>query len=668
MDRLARSLFTSLLCACALCACALAGCGEPSCPAGSISVADRCEPVQDQACDDGELDDGGVCVSSRDSGISGRDDAGQGGSDASDRDTSVTESSDPPCEALDCGEHGACEVEGGVARCTCQEGYEGALCDACAEGLVLDDGACVAPCEAASAPDCGEHGACEAHSGEALCACEHPFAGETCAECAAGFALQADGTCAPDCGECGAHAFCNEALMTPACECAAGYAKEAAGCVWRGDGETGGIVDGALDDPSAWTVDFVTIEGGVARFDTPVINGECNLGAIEQIVRMPSRDEAEQLVLEIEARTPCASTNSESCPGFLVDVGESMVALTMAGGPSPVTAVLTTCLGDAAYVDEALLRIRPALTTNRGSLLLSCADAWPEIHRVGIRAASEGECPARGALLGTLDGSEGWTLRSGAVVSGGKVSITSADARAHTRVDVPAEGGLALRFTTTSPMQTSVMLDGYFFQPSLVDSDVSICLPDWTFGATHTIGFMPLFGSFDVTALRVERSAACASGAFDASFERGVGTGSWAPLGSTVTVSHVGSQAPNGTRVWSVVSTASSQVATVIRFPGYGDDSVSPAISAWMRVSESQPQGTPQGTLELRLPGTVDPLTMSTTSISGSSQHVCIDRLWRGQLSAIQAAASARQNGGTGTATLWVDNLGPGVLPKASCD
>lgn len=48
------------------------------------------------------------------------------------------------CENLDCGAHGTCVEDGGVARCNCDPGYTGTFCNLCAAGYHLDAGECVA--------------------------------------------------------------------------------------------------------------------------------------------------------------------------------------------------------------------------------------------------------------------------------------------------------------------------------------------------------------------------------------------------------------------------------------------------------------------------------------------------------------------------------------------
>ena len=47
------------------------------------------------------------------------------------------------CENLDCGVHGNCVEDGGVARCACDPGYTGTFCNQCAAGYHLEAGECV---------------------------------------------------------------------------------------------------------------------------------------------------------------------------------------------------------------------------------------------------------------------------------------------------------------------------------------------------------------------------------------------------------------------------------------------------------------------------------------------------------------------------------------------
>lgn len=269
------------------------------------------------------------------------------------------------------------------------------------DSVCADGSDCIDPCEAGSAPDCGSHGDCWSSDGVAACQCEHPYAGDTCDECEEGFSKRS-GVCEPDCGECGDHARCNATLTTPSCECVAGYADTGNGCTWLGDGLTGGVLDSELDDATAWALTNMSIGAGVATFENVIVGGACKLGALEQVVRMPSREDAEALVLEIEAMTTCASTDAKACPALLVDIGDTVTRLELAGGPSPVVRELAICLGEAAYQEQVTLRVRPGLATATGAL--TCSATWPTLQRIRMRSAVAGECPQPSNLLGDLRG------------------------------------------------------------------------------------------------------------------------------------------------------------------------------------------------------------------------------------------------------------------------
>lgn len=209
MDRLSTSIRNgfaqcarsmSIAALCALIAW-IAACGEASCPAGSISIDGRCEPATE--CPAGATEDGGVCVA--DSPSSMGDAASDDPEAGTDLDSSVTESTDPLCATFDCGDHGACQVERTVARCICDDGYQGAQCDGCVAGLVAQGDTCITPCDADNAPRCDEDRVCDDSSGRAICVCD-AAADDSCnaedcraATCDANETCVAGPTCMPTC-------------------------------------------------------------------------------------------------------------------------------------------------------------------------------------------------------------------------------------------------------------------------------------------------------------------------------------------------------------------------------------------------------------------------------------------------------------------------------------
>ncbi|MGC4119478.1 MAG: clostripain-related cysteine peptidase [Myxococcales bacterium] len=138
----------------------------------------------------------------------------------------------PGCASagLACGAHGQCSDESGTAVCACSAGYTGASCEGCAAGYQDRDanGTCLADC-ATAALTCGAHGLCKDESGTAVCVCVPGHQGASCAECAQGFQdHDGDGNCSPDCSQltldCSNHGGCDDQTGTAQCACAVGYA------------------------------------------------------------------------------------------------------------------------------------------------------------------------------------------------------------------------------------------------------------------------------------------------------------------------------------------------------------------------------------------------------------------------------------------------------------
>lgn len=139
----------------------------------------------------------------------------------------------PRCSTagLSCG-HGTCTDESGTALCKCEEPYDGAGCDICANGYQDNDhdGICSPTC-AKSGLQCG-HGDCVDYSGTPRCYCGVPsYTGPTCSECSTGFQdNDGDGICAPTCQTsgiyCGPKGTCSDAGNTVVCICPQPYLGE----------------------------------------------------------------------------------------------------------------------------------------------------------------------------------------------------------------------------------------------------------------------------------------------------------------------------------------------------------------------------------------------------------------------------------------------------------
>lgn len=132
-------------------------------------------------------------------------------------------SSDPVdlCDGVDCGDHGTCDPDWGhcecdegfsgencdeetidcgargvfnseTGECECDTGYGGALCDACDDGYILDDDACV-PVECIENAQCDDGLAC---NGEEFCDDDHVCAPGERLDCGEnGLCAEPDGSC-----------------------------------------------------------------------------------------------------------------------------------------------------------------------------------------------------------------------------------------------------------------------------------------------------------------------------------------------------------------------------------------------------------------------------------------------------------------------------------------
>jgi hypothetical protein len=593
-------------------------------------------------------------------------DAG-GGDGAGDGDDEPSDDDDGPCALLDCGSHGQCELDTGEAVCRCNDGFIGELCDACDDGLVVsDDGSCKPPCEASGAPQCGEHGSCELQEGAAVCACTHPYAGELCTHCAEGYGADPDdGSCVPDCGDCGPHALCDAEPLVPECACLPGYRDDGDGCRWIGNGEGGvGLIDGSLDDPDAWETHLVVIEGSTATFTNTVVDGECELGALQQTFAMPALQDAQPLVIELEVVPQCDSSDAADCPALQVEVGEGAARLPVAGGTAGATRTLRMCLGEGGYGGDVSLRIRPNLAAENGATqptAFDCAtDTWPAIQRVDLRPAGPAECPLQEHLFnGDFDAAEGWSLSS-ATVAGGRLQL-DADGVATAPLSVPLEStvpssALRLEYTGDLPGNTELALGELTFARALWamgDGGVlTYCLPDWARGMVHQLRLRGVGGVARISSLRVETETRCGDGAFDAGFERhtadaplGNDLGSWSPVnwGFDVT-SDAARTGVNGVRIAVVVDA----LWTLTRVP-VGSDAGRAAFSLWHRLVS--PGSTPDVVFD------VQPFEVTDAPIEGTAYGnsvFCLGRAWEGQVTGIRTVLSLSDVGGVD-----LDDAGP---------
>jgi hypothetical protein len=136
---------------------------------------------------------------------------------------------DHECLINTCAGHGTCTADAGATTCACATGYSGANCELCASGYHRDPaGACVVN-EVCASNSCGVHGKCDAGTGVIVCDCDDGYGGASCGACAPGF-HDAGATCVLDqqCqpGSCTTHATCDESTGVVTCHCNTGYAGD----------------------------------------------------------------------------------------------------------------------------------------------------------------------------------------------------------------------------------------------------------------------------------------------------------------------------------------------------------------------------------------------------------------------------------------------------------
>src|SRR6201999_717986 len=129
-----------------------------------------------------------------------------------------------------------------------------------------------------------------------------------------------------------------------------------------------------------------TIANNSATFTTSGQGTSCELGILSQTLNMPDRDDAEQLVLELEALSTCSRSDPVACPPLLIEIGTSVTRVPVAGGASPAQRTLALCLGESGFGGEVLLRIRPGLAHQAPNVAFRCGtDIWPSLKAVRIR-------------------------------------------------------------------------------------------------------------------------------------------------------------------------------------------------------------------------------------------------------------------------------------------
>jgi hypothetical protein len=136
------------------------------------------------------------------------------------------------CIASSCSYHGACSVAAGVVSCSCSTGYTGDYCESCASGYHLNyvTGNCVADeaCtqDGAGSSDCNGNGSCDDSTGIVLCTCEPEWSGEFCSVCNNGYHMDSD-VCVVDtscsASTCANGGTCDDSLGYVECTCVSNW-------------------------------------------------------------------------------------------------------------------------------------------------------------------------------------------------------------------------------------------------------------------------------------------------------------------------------------------------------------------------------------------------------------------------------------------------------------
>jgi hypothetical protein len=142
---------------------------------------------------------------------------------------------DTDCGGVECASAGYCDRSVTPPVCRCNEGYEGDQCDFCAAGYLLaPDGTCkmvLIDCEL-DPKLCGDHGMCvDGEADSDHCACDTGYDGVLCERCAEGYQGHAgDGTCAEGCDlsglQCNPPLVCRDDTGVPRCDCPEGMVGE----------------------------------------------------------------------------------------------------------------------------------------------------------------------------------------------------------------------------------------------------------------------------------------------------------------------------------------------------------------------------------------------------------------------------------------------------------
>ena len=126
------------------------------------------------------------------------------------------------CLPNSCSGHGTCDDSTGMVVCICEQEYDGTYCELCKDGYHREGQVCVANEVCPVVDPCSGHGTCDDSTGVAVCSCNEGYTGDECEACAGGYHDEQgvcikDQVCLPN--SCSGHGTCDDGTGVVVCNC-----------------------------------------------------------------------------------------------------------------------------------------------------------------------------------------------------------------------------------------------------------------------------------------------------------------------------------------------------------------------------------------------------------------------------------------------------------------